>query len=100
MRHHDFFVGGSSGHGGSASVAALSSDGKYAIAGSSSDGTIFVWRALDGSLERKIGPGNEGNNDTIDSHKVGVCGLTWGHGGTCGQQVASVDRKGHMVLWA
>jgi len=100
MRHHDFFVGGSSSHVGSASVAALSPDGKYAIAGSSSDGTIFVWRVLDGSLERKIGPGNEGNNNGIGHHEVGVCGLAWGHGGTSGQQVASVDREGHLVLWA
>ena len=70
------------------SIAILKT-GAYAAAGSSANGNVFVWNVDDGSLETKL-PG----------HTVGVCGFAWGRGGSSGQQVASVDRKGTLILWA
>ena len=64
--------------------------GAYAAAGSSSNGNIFVWNADDGSLKAHLDQG----------HSAGVCGFSWGRGGSSGQQVASLDRKGALVLWA
>lgn len=87
MKHVDFST--SFGY----SSASFSPDGKYAAAGSSSTtGGVFIWRVLDGSFERKLSGG----------HTVSVCGLAWGRGGnSSGQaQLASMDRKGNMVLWA
>jgi hypothetical protein len=31
---------------------------------------------------------------------VGVRGFAWGAGGASGQQVATLDREGALVLWA
>lgn len=67
----------------------LSPDGMYAAAGSTSTGDVFVWKVSDGSVEKKM-----------KAHETGVCGLAWGSGGTSGQQVATVDRNGVLVLWA
>jgi autophagy-related protein 16 len=69
--------------------SALSPDGVYAAAGSGTTGDLFVWRVPDGKLEKKL-----------SAHQSAVCGVSWGRGGTNGQQVASVDKGGVMVLWA
>jgi len=69
--------------------SALSPDGVYAAAGSGTTGDLFVWRVSDGKLEKKL-----------SAHQAAVCGVAWGRGGTNGQQVASVDKNGVMVLWA
>jgi WD40 repeat protein len=65
--------------------------GAYVASGSSSNGFIFVWNAKNGKLIRKL---ESGHNDT------GVCGLAWGRGGNNGQQVATVDKSGRLVLWS
>uniref|UniRef100_A0A7S2AAH2 Autophagy-related protein 16 domain-containing protein n=1 Tax=Trieres chinensis TaxID=1514140 RepID=A0A7S2AAH2_TRICV len=67
----------------------LSPDGVYAAAGSGTSGDVFVWRVSDGKLVSRL-----------HGHGAGVCGVAWGGGGTNGQQVASVDRNGVMILWA
>ena len=64
--------------------------GSFVAAGSSSTGDIFVWDSEDGTLKRRLEEG----------HGTGVVGFAWGRGGNSGQQVASVDRKGCLVLWA
>ena len=64
--------------------------GKNVAAGSSSPGTVFIWKTVDGKLEKKI----------ENVHSAGVVGIAWGRGGSNGQQVATVDKKGSMVLWA
>ena len=63
--------------------------GAYAAAGSSCNGNIFVWNVDDGALKAKL-----------EGHTAGVSGFAWGRGGSSGQQVASVDRKGALILWA
>jgi autophagy-related protein 16 len=68
------------------SSARLSPDGQYAIAGSNLSGEIFVWQTSDGALKT-----------TLQGHLGGVFGIDWGRGS---QQVASIDRKGSMILWA
>jgi hypothetical protein len=83
LRHADF----QTSHSWSSSV--LSPDGKYAAAGSNSSGVVFVWDVRDGSLKKKL-----------EGHVSGVCGIDWNRGGTSGQQVASIDRKGTLILWA
>jgi WD40 repeat protein len=67
----------------------LSYVGTYVGAGSSASGLIFIWETKTGLLKRKLA-----------GHETGVCGFSWGRGGTSGQQVASVDRDGTLILWA
>ena len=71
------------------SRSALSPDGHFAAAGSNSNGKIFIWDVRDGVVKKKL-----------TGHNAAVCGIDWGRGGTSGQQVASIDRKGGMILWA
>ena len=69
-------------------ACAISPDGKYAAAGSST-GDVFVWRIIDGKLEKQL-----------NGHDTGVVGIAWDRGGSNGQQFASVDKKGNLFLWA
>lgn len=70
------------------SSCAISPDGAYAAAGSSL-GTIFIWKTLDGSLERQL-----------KGHDASIAAVAWDRGGSNGQQFASVDIKGNLLLWA
>jgi WD40 repeat protein len=63
--------------------------GAYVGSGSSSNGLVFVWDAASGDMKKKL-----------EGHEAGVCGFAWGRGGSSGQQVASVDKKGKLILWA
>jgi WD40 repeat protein len=63
--------------------------GAYVAAGSNSTGEVLVWSTADGTLRAKL-----------SGHTGGVCGVDWGRGGSNGQQVASIDRKGLLILWA
>ena len=83
MRHDDYRNNYSWG------ACAFSSDGAYAGAVSSTMGDVFVWRTADGALETQL-----------KGHTNGASGFAWGRGGTSGQQVASVDRDGKLILWA
>jgi autophagy-related protein 16 len=69
--------------------SSFSPNGAYAAAGSGDSGDIFVWNVLTGDLEKRL-----------SSHQCGALGLAWGMGGTNGQQVASVDKCGVLILWA
>jgi autophagy-related protein 16 len=80
LRHPDFRTS----HNWSS--AAFSPDGRYVVAGSNSSGHVFVWGATDGSLKSRL-----------EGHQAGVCAVDWG---CTSQQVASVDRKGNLILWA
>ena len=71
------------------SERSLSVTGKYASAGSSSTGEIFIWRTVDGNLQNQL-----------KGHESGATGVAWGMGGSNGQQFASMDKKGSLVLWA
>jgi WD40 repeat protein len=62
--------------------------GKYVASGSSSNGNIFVWDVAGGKLTTRL-----------QGHQAGVCGFSWGRGGSSGQQVASVDKNGMLILW-
>ncbi len=68
--------------------SSISPDGKYAVAGSTT-GDLFIWNTSTGALKTKLA-----------AHGVGVVGVTWGRGGTNGQQVASIDKNGSLILWA
>ena len=71
-------------------ACSFSPNGMYAAAGSGDDkGDIFVWKVTSGILEKRV-----------SSHQCGVVGIAWGMGGTNGQQVASVDKSGVLILWA
>ena len=63
--------------------------GTYVASSSSATGFVFIWETKDGSLKRKL-PG----------HEAGVYGTAWSKGGNSGQQVATVDRGGTLILWA
>jgi len=66
---------------------AISPDGKYAAAGSST-GDIFIWRTVDGNLMKQL-----------KGHDTGVVSVAWNMQ-TNGQQFASVDKRGYLILWA
>lgn len=79
----------STSHGWSAST--FSPDGKFCAAGSSSPkGSVFVWSCADGSLKQEL----------AGHHRSGVCAIDWNRGGGNGSQVATIDRKGVLILWA
>ena len=69
-------------------ACAISPDGKYGAAGSST-GDIFIWRLVDGVLEKQL-----------KGHEAGVVAVAWDRGGSNGQQFSSVDKKGNLFLWA
>jgi len=71
------------------SSCGISPDGAYALAGSGTTGEVFVWGLTDGKVKKKL-----------KAHNVGVGGVAWGRGGSNGQQVATVDRNGVLMLWA
>jgi autophagy-related protein 16-1 len=68
---------------------AISPDGNHAAAGSA-NGDVFIWRTRDGNLEQHL----KGH------HASGVVAVAWERGGSNGQQFASVDMKGNLLLWA
>ncbi|GAX25765.1 hypothetical protein FisN_8Hh333 [Fistulifera solaris] len=83
FRHKDFVTSQSWSSG------VLSPDGKFAVAASNESGALFIWYTNDGSLRAKL-----------DNHQSGVCAIDWNQGGPSGQQVATMDRKGSLILWA
>jgi WD40 repeat protein len=50
---------------------------------------IFVWEAESGKLKKRL-----------KNHESCVSGFAWGRGGVSGQQVASVDKQGVLILWS
>ena len=82
LRHPDFQTTSSS------SACVLSPNGQYAASVSGTTGQLFVWQTSNARLVAKL-----------DGHKAGVAGgVSWG---TCGgQQVATIDRAGVLILWA
>ena len=50
---------------------------------------LAIWNVLSGDLEKRL-----------SSHQCGAVGLAWGMGGSNGQQVASIDKSGALILWA
>jgi autophagy-related protein 16-1 len=74
------------------SRATFSPDGKYVAAGcSQNNGTVYVWNVSDGTVKAKLSEGHS---------TAGIVGVDWCRGGSGGQQVASLDRRGLLVLWA
>ena len=69
------------------SACAMSPNGMYVASVSGISGQLFVWRTSDAKLMAKL-----------DGHKAGAGGIAWGRCG--GQQVATVDRSGKLILWA
>lgn len=72
------------------SSSSFSPDGAYVAAGSGDSGDVFIWNVASGEIEKHLS----------GAHKCGVVGLAWGMGGTNGQQVATIDKSGGLILWA
>lgn len=68
--------------------SSFSPDGAHIAAGSGDNGDIFVWNVTSGELEKRL-----------SAHTCGAVGLAWGMGGTNGQQVATIDKSGVLILW-
>jgi autophagy-related protein 16 len=64
--------------------------GKYIACGGGDNGDVFVFDAVTTDLTKRLS----------SAHQSGVVGLAWGKGGTNGQQIATVDKSGVLVLWA
>lgn len=71
------------------SGSTFSPDGRYIASGSSSDGTILVWDTLDRTIKTRLS----------DGHSSGIVSIDWCLRGGSEQQIASLDRKGRVVLW-
>ena len=71
------------------SGSTFSPDGRYVASGSSSDGTILIWDTVDRSIKNRLSNG----------HTSGIASIDWGQNGSSEQQIASLDRKGRVVLW-
>ena len=69
--------------------SSFSPDGVYVAAGSGDNGDIFIWDVNVGSLKKRL-----------KAHSTGAVGLDWGLGGSNGQQVATIDKSGFLILWA
>lgn len=65
-------------------------EGKYVASGGGDTGDLFVFDVASCELKKRLS----------SAHKAGVVGLAWGKGGTNGQQIATVDKSGVLVLWA
>ena len=65
-------------------------EGKYVACGGGDTGDLFVFDVASCELKKRLS----------SAHKAGVVGLAWGKGGTNGQQIATVDKSGVLVLWA
>ena len=64
--------------------------GKYVACGGGDNGDVFVFDAATTDVKKRLS----------SAHQSGVVGLAWGQGGTNGQQIATVDKSGVLVLWA
>jgi len=64
--------------------------GKYVACGGGDNGDVFVFDVATADLKKRLS----------SAHQSGVVGLAWGKGGTNGQQIATVDKSGVLVLWA
>ena len=80
------------------SKAVWSPNGRYVAAGSNATGILFVWNILSGVLTKVSTNPTQTNSDNVVH--TGICGVDWGRGGSSGQQVATIDRRGGLVLWA
>lgn len=64
-------------------------EGKYVACGGD-NGDVFVFDVASTDLKKRLS----------SAHQAGIVGLAWGKGGTNGQQIATVDKSGVLVLWA
>ena len=80
------------------SSAAWSPNGRYVAAGSNSTGVLLVWNILTGVLSKVSTNPTQTNSDSVVH--TGICGVDWGRGGASGPQVATLDRRGQLILWA
>jgi len=64
--------------------------------GSNSTGKVYIWEALNLSNE---------NEDTMPVTELtclshGVEAVSWGRAGSSCQQLASLDKRGNLILWS
>jgi autophagy-related protein 16-1 len=72
------------------SGSTFSPDGRCVASASSSNGIILIWDALDCSLKSTLSNG----------HTAGIISIDWCRHGDDEHQIASLDRRGSLVLWA
>lgn len=77
-------------------TASFSSDDRYVVVGSNSTGKVYIWEALNLSNE---------NEDTMPVTELtclshGVEAVSWGRAGSSCQQLASLDKRGNLILWS
>ena len=65
-------------------------EGTYVACGGGDTGDVFVFDVKRCELKKRLS----------SAHQAGIVGLAWGKGGTNGQQIATVDKSGVLVLWA
>lgn len=74
-------------HNGARSV--FSPNGKFVALGSQS-GVVWLWN---------LAASSDSQPTQLKGHTAAVCGIDWKATPTGGQQVATLDRKGTMILW-
>lgn len=75
--------------------ACYSPNGKYIASTSSYNGgtSINIWNT-------DSGKSSSPKSSLNDVHNACITGIAWGAGGSSGQQFASVDKNGQLVLWS
>jgi autophagy-related protein 16 len=77
------------------SKAVWSPNGRYVAAGSNTKDLLLVWNCQNGAVQKLSTPSSD--EEVV---AAGICGIDWGRGGSSGQQVATIDRRGKLILWA
>ena len=69
-----------------------SPNGRMVAAGSNATGVVLVWNILTGALSKVKA------EETPTLH-TGIVGVDWSRGGPNGPQLATLDRRGKLILW-
>lgn len=78
------------------STASFSPDDRYVVLGSNSTGQVYIWDVQNPSIEKD----DPTPHIELSCHTHGVDAVSWGHGGSSCQQLASVDKGGNLILWS
>jgi WD40 repeat protein len=77
-----------------------SPNGRFVATGSNATGIVFVWNILTGVLTKVSPPPSAGEDTKVSTATTGIVSVDWCRGGPGGQQFATLDRRGKLILWA
>jgi WD40 repeat protein len=72
------------------SSGSFSQEGRYIASGSTMTEQLFVWDSVDGSLKKHLASGNDS----------GVISIDWSREHDNPNKLATLDRKGKIIIWS